>query len=129
MWRASRLLPERGLIGIFNRSYYEEVPVVRVHPALLARGLAVSDDGSSEHVWSDRYEDINAFERHLRRNGTRIVMILLHDSGDEQKRRLLERLDDPDMNWKFSVQNLAERKHRQAYTTAYEEVLSATSSP
>ena len=129
LWRASRLLPERGMIGIFNRSYYEEVLVVRVHPELLARGSAVSGDGLPEHVWSDRYEDINAFERHLHRNGTRIVKIFLHLSQEEQKRRFLERLDDPAKNWKFSVHDLAERQHWQAYATAYEEALSATSSP
>jgi len=129
LWRASRLLPERGMIGIFNRSYYEEVLVVRVHPELLTRGSAVSGDGPPEHVWSERYEDINAFERHLHRNGTRIVKIYLHVSRDEQKRRFLERLEDPAKNWKFSVHDLAERKHWQAYATAYEEVLSATLSP
>ena len=129
LWRASKVLPRRGMIGIFNRSYYEEVLVVRVHPELLARGSAVSADGAPEHVWSERYEDINAFEHHLRRNGTRIVKIFLHVSRDEQKRRFLERLDDPAKNWKFSVDDLAERKHWQAYMTAYEEVLSATSTP
>ena len=129
LWRASKVLPRRGMIGIFNRSYYEEVLVVRVHPELLARGSAVSGDGAPEHVWSERYEDINAFEHHLHRNGTRIVKIFLHVSRDEQKRRFLERLDDPAKNWKFSVDDLAERKHWEAYMTAYEEVLGATSSP
>jgi PPK2 family polyphosphate:nucleotide phosphotransferase len=129
LWRASKVLPRRGMIGIFNRSYYEEVLVVRVHPELLARGSAISGDGVPENVWSERYEDINAFEHHLHRNGTRIVKILLHVSRDEQKRRFLERLDDPAKNWKFSVDDLAERKHWEAYMTAYEEVLGATSSP
>jgi PPK2 family polyphosphate:nucleotide phosphotransferase len=129
LWRASRLLPERGMIGIFNRSYYEEVLVVRVHPELLARGAAVSGDGPPEHVWSNRYEDINAFEHHLHRNGTRIVKIFLHVSRDEQKRRFLERLDNPAKNWKFSASDLAERRHWNAYMAAYEEALSATTTP
>ena len=129
LWRSNKVLPERGMIGIFNRSYYEEVLVVRVHPELLARGSAVSGGGPPQHVWSERYEDINAFEHHLHRDGTRIVKIFLHVSRDEQKRRFLERLDEPGKNWKFSVHDLAERKHWRAYATAYEEVLSATSSP
>ena len=129
LWRASRLLPERGMIGIFNRSYYEEVLVVRVHPELLTRGSAVSGDGPPDHVWSERFEDINAFEHHLDRSGTRIVKIFLHVSREEQKKRFLQRLDVADKNWKFSANDLAERKHWDAYQSAYEEALSATSTP
>jgi PPK2 family polyphosphate:nucleotide phosphotransferase len=129
LWRSSKVLPARGMIGIFNRSYYEEVLVARVHPELLARGK----DGSSEHppeqLWRDRFEDINAFERHLDRNGTRIVKIFLHVSRERQKKRFLKRLDVADKNWKFSANDLAERKHWDAYQSAYEEALSATSTP
>ncbi len=127
LWRCSKALPERGRIGIFNRSYYEEVLVVRVHPELLARGNAVPGKKPAKTVWQDRYEDINAFERHLHRNGTRIVKIFLHVSWEEQKRRFLERLDDPTKYWKFSVADLAERGHWDEYMAAYEEALTATS--
>ncbi len=129
LWRASKLLPERGMIGIFNRSYYEEVLVARVHPELLARGRPASVSVPSAQVWRDRYEDINGFERHLHRNGTRIVKIFLHVSRDEQKRRFLERLEDPAKNWKFSASDLAERKYWHEYRAAYEEALTATSTP
>jgi PPK2 family polyphosphate:nucleotide phosphotransferase len=131
LWPSSKVLPERGRIGIFNRSYYEEVLVVRVHPKLLDRGkpIPASPDGPSANVWNDRYEDINAFERHLHRNGTRIVKIFLHVSREEQKKRFLERLDDPDKIWKLSANDLAERKHWYEYRAAYEEALSATSTP
>jgi hypothetical protein len=101
LWRCSKVLPERGRIGIFNRSYYEEVLVVRVHPELLSRGEPTSSVEPAANVWKDRYEDINAFERHLHRNGTRIVKIFLHASREEQKNRFLERLDDPAKNWRF----------------------------
>lgn len=127
LWRASRALPERGRIGIFNRSYYEEVLVVRVHPELLARGAPVPAKGPGKAVWQERYEDINAFERHLHRNGTQIVKIFLHVSRDEQKRRFLDRLDDPAKYWKFSAADLAERGHWDDYMAAYEEALTATS--
>ena len=129
LWRSSKALPERGMIGIFNRSYYEEVLVVRVHPELLARGKTESGNGTPQHVWKERYEDINAFERHLHRNSTRIVKIFLHVSREEQKRRFLERLDDPAKGWKFSSSDLAERKHWTEYRAAYEEALTATSTP
>jgi PPK2 family polyphosphate:nucleotide phosphotransferase len=128
LWRASRPLPERGMIGIFNRSYYEEVLVVRVHPELLTRESAVSGDGP-QHVWGERFEDINAFEHHLDRSGTRIVKIFLHVSREQQKMRLLKRLDVAGKNWKFSANDLVERKHWDAYRSAYEEALSATSTP
>jgi PPK2 family polyphosphate:nucleotide phosphotransferase len=129
LWRSSLVLPERGMIGIFNRSYYEEVLVARVHPELLARGKVGTGRPSSERVWRDRFEDINAFERHLDRNGTRIVKIFLHVSLERQRRRFLKRLDAPDKNWKFSANDLAERRHWEAYQRAYEEALSATSTP
>ena len=129
LWRATTVLPDRGMIGIFNRSYYEEVLVVRVHPELLGRGKAAPGDIRSDQVWRQRYDDINAFEHHLHRNGTRIVKIFLHVSKEEQKRRFLKRLDDPAKNWKFSAGDLAERKHWDAYQAAYEEALTATSTP
>ena len=127
LWRSTTVLPSRGMIGIFNRSYYEEVLVARVHPELLARGKDGRAVHPTEQVWRDRFEDINAFEQHLDRNGTRIVKIFLHVSRDEQKKRFLERLDVPDKNWKFSVNDLAERQHWDAYQSAYQEALSATS--
>ncbi|MGP0029270.1 MAG: polyphosphate kinase 2 family protein [Acidimicrobiales bacterium] len=128
LWRYTKALPERGCIGIFNRSYYEEVLVVRVHPELLENRPGGSS-GVPSRVWQHRYEDINAFEHHLHRNGTRIVKIFLHVSKEEQKRRFLERLDDPTKNWKFSLADLAEREHWNAYQAAYEETLTATSTP
>jgi len=129
LWRCSKVLPELGMIGIFNRSYYEEVLVVRVHPELLSRGGPGSGARPSEHLWNDRFEDINAFEHHLHRNGTRIVKIFLHVSLEVQKRRFLERLDDPTREWKFSASDLAERKYWNQYRVAYEEALTATSTP
>ena len=129
LWHSSRALPERGMIGIFNRSYYEEVLVVRVHPELLDRGKEGSGKRPSEQLWRDRFEDINAFEHHLDRNGTRIVKLFLHVSREQQRKRLLRRLDVPDKNWKFSADDLAERRYWDAYQTAYEEALSATSTP
>ena len=127
LWRSTTVLPSRGMIGIFNRSYYEEVLVARVHPELLARGKDGRAVHPTEQVWRDRFEDINAFEQHLDRNGTRIVKIFLHVSRDQQKRRFLKRLEVPDKNWKFSVNDLAERQHWDAYQSAYQEALSATS--
>ena len=125
LWRSSRRLPERGRIGIFNRSYYEEVLVVRVHRKLLGRqklppGLVTGD------IWSQRYEDINAFERYLSRNGTRILKFFLHVSRKEQKKRFLRRLDDPAKNWKFSAADVEERQHWDSYMEAYEEKIRAT---
>ena len=127
LWRYSKALPERGRIGIFNRSYYEEVLVVRVHPELLAHQFPASGNVPTESMWQHRYQDINAFERHLHRNGTRIVKIFLHISREEQKKRFLERLDDSAKYWKFSAGDLAERRHWHEYQAAYEEALSATS--
>ena len=127
LWRCATSLPERGRIGIFNRSYYEEVLVVRVHPDLLAEQHLPPDPAPGPHLWEERFEDINAFERHLDRNGTRIVKFFLHVSADEQRRRFLARLDDPAKQWKFSPADLAERAHFDEYQHAYEEAITATS--
>jgi len=127
LWRASRSLPERGRIGIFNRSYYEEVLVVRVHPEIL-RGQGLPDELQDENtIWVDRYRSIVDFERHLYRNGTRIIKFFLHVSEEEQRKRLLTRIDDPDKNWKFSPSDLAERSRWKDYMAAYEDCLSETS--
>jgi PPK2 family polyphosphate:nucleotide phosphotransferase len=128
MWRAVRALPERGRIGIFNRSYYEEVLIVRVHPELL-RAERIPDRGTKQRdVWQDRYQSIVGFEQHLHRNGTRIVKIFLHVSKREQRKRFLARLDDPAKNWKFSAADLAERGYWKDYARAYEKCLEETSS-
>jgi PPK2 family polyphosphate:nucleotide phosphotransferase len=127
LWRCAKALPERGRIGIFNRSYYEEVLVVRVHPELLASQHLPSGSEAGSRLWQGRYEDITAFEHHLQRNGTRVVKFFLHISKEEQRRRLLARLDDPAKQWKFSSADLAERSHFDEYQQAYEEALSATS--
>jgi PPK2 family polyphosphate:nucleotide phosphotransferase len=125
LWRCAARLPERGRIGIFNRSYYEEVLVVRVHPELLERqrlpaGLA--GDG----IWKERFDDINAFERHLARSGTRVMKFFLHVSRGEQRRRFLERLDKEQKHWKFSAADVAEREHWDSYMSAYEEMIRHT---
>jgi PPK2 family polyphosphate:nucleotide phosphotransferase len=126
LWRYSRFLPARGRIGVFNRSYYEEVLVVRVHPEWIERQkLATPKRGAA--LWKDRYQDINHFEEHLTRNGTAILKFFLHVSKKEQKRRLLARLDDRDKQWKFSEADLAERAYWREYVDAYEDALSATS--
>ena len=126
LWRYARLAPERGRIGIFNRSYYEEVLIVRVHPELvLAR--QVPEAKIDDDFWADRYADINAFERHLTRNGTVILKFFLHLSKDEQRKRFLKRLKDPRKQWKFAPADLAERAHWDDYMRAYEAALSATS--
>jgi PPK2 family polyphosphate:nucleotide phosphotransferase len=126
LWRYSKCLPARGRIGIFNRSYYEDVLVVRVHPEWLEREkLATSKRGAA--LWKNRYEDINQFEEHLARNGTAILKFFLHVSKKEQKRRLLARLDNHDKRWKFSEADLAERAHWHEYVEAYEAALSSTS--
>jgi PPK2 family polyphosphate:nucleotide phosphotransferase len=127
LWRYMRSLPERGRIGIFNRSYYEDVLVVKVHPELLGRQLPRQKEKVGKKFWEGRYEDINAFERHLVRNGTLILKFFLNVSKDEQKRRFLERLDRPEKNWKFSPSDLAERGYWDDYTAAYEDALGATS--
>ncbi len=127
LWRCSNALPERGRIGIFNRSYYEEVLVVRVHPETLAKENLPPGTASGDKLWSKRYEDINAFEHHLHRNGTRIVKLFLHVSKEEQKKRLLARLDDPSKYYKFSAADVAERDYFDDYQKAYEAAISATS--
>jgi PPK2 family polyphosphate:nucleotide phosphotransferase len=128
LWRTTRELPERGRIGIFNRSYYEEVLIVRVHPPLLrSEGLADAP-ASDKALWHDRYRSITNLERHLHLNGTRIVKFYLHLSKDEQRKRFLERIDDPEKNWKISADDIAERAFWKQYMKAYEECLSATSS-
>jgi len=126
LWRTVKALPERGRIGIFNRSYFEEVLVVRIHPEILG-GEKLPASLVTERIWNDRYEDINAFERHMARNGTLIRKFFLHVSKKEQRRRLLERLDEPSKNWKFQSGDLAERERWDDYMKAYEEVLSKTS--
>lgn len=126
LWRCMVRLPERGRIGIFNRSYYEEVLAVKVHPEFLA-AQSLPDGRIDKIFWQDRYEDINAFERHLVRNGTVILKFFLNVSKDEQKRRFLERLGDPEKNWKFSAADVAERACWEDYQQAYEQALAATS--
>jgi PPK2 family polyphosphate:nucleotide phosphotransferase len=124
-WRAAKCLPERGRIGIFNRSYYEEVLVVRVHPEILAREK-LPQAVVTKTIWKERFEDIVAFERHLARNGTLVLKFFLHVSRAEQRRRFLERLDKPAKNWRFSAADLAERQHWKAYMQAYEEMIQRT---
>ena len=127
LWRTTRDLPERGRIGIFNRSYYEEVLIVRVHPELL-RSEGIPDAPDDEKaIWRDRYRSIVNLERHLHVNGTRIVKFYLHLSKDEQRKRFLARIDEPEKNWKFSLADIAERKYWKQYMKAYEECLGATS--
>jgi PPK2 family polyphosphate:nucleotide phosphotransferase len=127
LWRTTCRLPERGRIGIFNRSYYEEVLVVRVHPEIL-RNQGLSEDLRHEKtVWEDRYRSIVNLESHLHRNGTRIVKIFLHLSQEEQRKRFLERIDEPDKNWKFSLSDIHERKYWKQYVKAYEACLQGTS--
>jgi PPK2 family polyphosphate:nucleotide phosphotransferase len=126
MWRYAKSLPERGRIGIFNRSYYEEVLVVRVHPEVLAREK-LPEGKRDRGFWEDRYQDINAFERYLTRNGTLIVKFFLNVSKAEQKRRFLARLDEPEKNWKFSAADVQERRYWRDYMAAYEDMLTATS--
>lgn len=126
LWRTSKALPSRGRIGIFNRSYYEEVLVVRVHPELLA-AQKLPRERLGRDLWAHRFEDINAFERYLWRNGTIIRKFFLHVSRREQRRRLLARLDDPSKNWKFSAGDLVERAKWRAYQAAYADAIAATS--
>ena len=127
LWRTTCRLPERGRIGIFNRSYYEEVLVVRVHPEIL-RGQGLPDgllNGKS--IWKERYRSIVDLESHLYRNGTRIIKFFLHLSKGEQRKRFLERIDEPDKNWKFTLADIHERKYWPHYMKAYEDCLTATS--
>ena len=127
LWRTTCRLPERGRIGIFNRSYYEEVLVVRVHPEILrAQGLA-EELLDEKTIWQERFRSIVDLEAHLHRNGTRIIKVFLHLSKEEQRKRFLERIDEPDKNWKFSLADIHERKYWKDYMKAYEACLHATS--
>jgi PPK2 family polyphosphate:nucleotide phosphotransferase len=128
LWRTTRDLPERGRIGIFNRSYYEEVLIARVHPEILrSEGVPDAPRGDAA-IWRDRYSSIVNLERHLHGNGTRIIKFYLHLSKDEQRMRFLKRIDEPEKNWKFSLADVEERKFWKHYMKAYGECLSATSS-
>jgi len=127
LWRTTYRLPQRGHIGIFNRSYYEEVLVVRVHPEILVSQNLPEELRDEKTIWEDRYRSIRDLESHLFRNGTRTVKIFLHLSKDEQRKRFLARIDEPDKNWKFSAADIHERKYWKHYMEAYEDCLEATS--
>ena len=127
LWRTTRCLPERGHIGIFNRSYYEETLVVRVHPELLQKQRLPARRINAPHFWRHRFQSINEYEKHLTRNGTKIVKIFLHISKEEQKRRLLRRIEHPDKNWKITLDDIHEREFWKDYVKAYEDCLAATS--
>jgi len=129
LWRTTCRLPERGRIGIFNRSYYEEVLVVRVHPEILRNQGLAEELRNEKTVWKERYRSIVDLESHLYRNGTRTVKIFLHLSKGEQQKRFLDRIDEPDKNWKFSLADVQERNYWKHYMKAYEECLNATSIP
>ena len=128
LWRTSMRVPERGRIGIFNRSHYEEVLVVRVHPEMLAR-QKLPEQLVTKDIWKERFKDIRAFERYLARNGILVLKFFLHISKEEQRRRLLARLDDPAKHWKFSMGDIAERKLWDKYMSAYEDMIRGTSRP
>ena len=127
LWRTTRALPERGRIGIFNRSYYEEVLVTRVHPEILAAQHLAARTVRARDFWSERYSSIIDLESHLHRNGTRIIKFFLHISREEQRKRLLARIEDPHKNWKFSLADVQERQRWPDYMHAYEQCLAATS--
>jgi PPK2 family polyphosphate:nucleotide phosphotransferase len=127
LWRTTRSLPERGRIGIFNRSYYEEVLIVRVHPEILRTQGLPEELLDEKTIWKERYRSIVNLEHHLYRNGTRVIKFFLHLSMEEQRKRFLGRIDDPDKNWKFSLADIHERNYWQQYMTAYEACLNATS--
>jgi len=126
LWRTNRGLPERGRIGVFNRSYYEEVLVVRVHQGILA-AEKLPTELVDEDIWKRRFKDINAYERYLAQNGIAIVKFFLHVSKEEQRRRFLARLDEPQKNWKFSLSDVKEREHWDEYMATYEDMLEHTS--
>ena len=128
LWRTTLRLPARGQIGVFNRSYYEEVLVVRVHPEILG-AQRLPPAVLSKRIWRERFEDIAAFERHLTRNGVAVLKFFLHVSKDEQRRRFLERLDTPAKNWKFSVGDVREREHWREYMAAYQDMIRHTATP
>ncbi|HEY9250788.1 MAG TPA: ADP-polyphosphate phosphotransferase [Rariglobus sp.] len=127
LWRTTAALPERGRIGIFNRSYYEEVLIARVHPEILAAERLPDPLVNPKTIWQERYHSIVGLEKHLHRNGTRVIKFFLHLSKEEQRKRFLERIDDPDKNWKFSMADVEERKYWDDYMKAYEACLGATS--
>ncbi|MGD0744789.1 MAG: PPK2 family polyphosphate kinase, partial [Verrucomicrobiota bacterium] len=127
LWRTTSCLPERGRIGIFNRSYYEEVLIVRVHPELLRAENLLEDLLEGDRIWEKRYRSIVDLEKHLHRNGTRIIKFFLHLSKEEQRKRFLARIEDPAKNWKFSRSDIEERKFWKDYLRAYEACLGATS--
>jgi len=127
LWRTTRCLPERGQIGVFNRSYYEEVLIVRVHPEILSSQGLVDGSLDKKTIWQDRYQSIVDLEKHLYRNGTKIVKFFLHLSKDEQKKRFLQRIDMPEKNWKFNLADIEERRFWLDYMDAYENCLNATS--
>jgi PPK2 family polyphosphate:nucleotide phosphotransferase len=129
LWRTTRALPERGKIGIFNRSYYEEVLITRVHPEILSAERLPPGPRAARAFWRQRFHSINELEKHLHRNGTRVIKFFLHISKEEQRKRFLARIDDPDKNWKLSDADMAERAKWRDYRRAYEACLSATSSP
>lgn len=128
MWRTTCSLPERGRIGIFNRSYYEELLVVRVHPDILAK-QRIPQALVTKNIWRERFEDVNAFERYISRNGTRVLKFFLNVSKEEQRERFLARLDDPAKNWKFSMADVNERASWSKYQAAYQDVIRHTSTP
>jgi PPK2 family polyphosphate:nucleotide phosphotransferase len=127
LWRTTVRLPRRGHIGIFNRSYYEEVLVVRVHPEMLVKQNLPDEIANEKTIWKERFKDIRAFERHLARNGIAVLKFFLHISKDEQRQRLLERVDEPAKRWKFSMTDIAERERWPEYMDAYEDMIRATS--
>jgi PPK2 family polyphosphate:nucleotide phosphotransferase len=128
LWRCIKYLPERGRIGIFNRSYYEEALVVRIHPEFLEK-QTLPPELVTKDIWKERFHDIRSFERYLTRNGVVIRKFFLHVSKSEQKRRFLERLENPEKNWKFSANDIKERAYWGDYMTAYEDVIRHTSTP
>jgi len=128
LWRSNAVLPERGHIGIFNRSYYEEVLIARVHPEIIVSEAITGAETPSEELWQGRYRSINDMERHLTLNGTKIVKFFLHLSPDEQRKRFLQRIDRPDKNWKFSMADIEERRFWDDYMHAYASCLSTTAS-
>lgn len=129
LWRTNRFLPQRGRIGIFNRSYYEEVLIVKVHPEILDAQKIPPELKKRRAFWNDRYRSIRNVEEHLHRSGTRIIKFFLHLSKEEQRQRFIARIDEPDKNWKFSMADVEERKHWNAYMRAYAQCLEATSTP
>ena len=126
MWRTMRALPERGRIGIFNRSYYEEVLIVRVHPEILRAQNLPPESGKGDKLWERRYQTIRTTEKHLHRNGTCVLKFFLHLSKEEQRKRFLERIDEPDKNWKFASGDIRERGYWKDYVKAYEAALAAS---